>query len=473
MRSIVLTLLFVGCTGQNEVAAVVESAGDAQPSADGAPGGDLGDGGPDAAADDDAAGGAGGERRPPPPDDDRDGVPDFQDNCPTIKNPDQANTDGDANGGDACDVCSRPGDRASHVDGDGDGQLPCDGDCDDTNPNVGHGFREICDGIDNDCDQRIDRDEQGHELTRECYDGPPEAEDKGICDRGRETCDAGGWGVCVGAVLPGAEICDGLDNDCDGETDETSVEVCNGLDDDCDGEVDELDPDANGIGWRCMPAGRFSIGHNDTQPDEAPRHSVNFGFFAIGQTEVTVGQYRACVTAGACDVPAPGNRCNYEANREDHPINCVTIDQAMAFATWAGARLPSESEWEYATGGDEYPWGPPGRSVCERAIGQSVDGIDGCGAGLTSPVCSRAPAPDGSGMCDLAGNVWEFVADWYGPYSEAPADGSPRVDPTDRRVCRGGGFVDGDARMRTSARTWVDPATQAAFIGFRLARSAE
>jgi MYXO-CTERM domain-containing protein len=135
---------------------------------------------------------------------------------------------------------------------------------------------EVCDGQDNDCDGQVDEDLDGNALTRDCYTGPGGTQDVGICHGGLETCDSstGTWGSCAGEQLPDTEVCDGLDNDCDGTADNnltdtgqscgSSVgqclpgstictsgvlecdgetgpqpEECNGLDDDCDTDVDE------------------------------------------------------------------------------------------------------------------------------------------------------------------------------------------------------------------------------------------
>lgn len=160
---------------------------------------------------------------PPAPqaDADDDGVPDYRDNCPYDDNPDQANLDEDANGGDACDPCpARGGDAESHADIDQDGFPFCARDCDDADPAVGPYSEDICDGRDNDCDFQVDEDEQGDVLRRQCYDRLTDRSSIGTCQRGVETCGDGEWSECIGAVYPEPEIPDGLDNDCDGETDE-------------------------------------------------------------------------------------------------------------------------------------------------------------------------------------------------------------------------------------------------------------
>ena len=207
----------------------------------------------------------------PPSDVDSDGVGDAQDNCPSVPNPDQSDLDDDGLGDD-CDRCPEGG---SDQDLDVDGVVACDGDCDDQDPRRRTGARELCDGIDNDCNDRVD--EAFERLGDECSAGP------GACARvGHFVCADDATGVTCDAVRgqPVNELCDMLDNDCDGGTDEgvrgccirdqripcgteegscevgeqvcdanqsfgdcsglgPSDERCNGLDDDCDALADE------------------------------------------------------------------------------------------------------------------------------------------------------------------------------------------------------------------------------------------
>ena len=100
------------------------------------------------------------------------------------------------------------------------------------------------------------------------------------------------------------------------------------------------------------------------------------------------------------------------------------------------------------------------------------DGGKGCGTGGTLPVCSKKPGNSAQGVCDLAGNVWEWVADWYGPYREAPTDGSARVKAAQGRVLRGGGWFYSARFLRAASRDWALPGFRNDFLGFRLARSA-
>jgi len=203
----------------------------------------------------------------------------------------------------------------------------------------------------------------------------------------------------------------------------------------------------------------------DNFRDEAPPHHVTLNGFWIDRTEVTNGQYQRCVQAGACRPPAEIRshyRPFYYGNAEfaDYPVILVTRDQAIAYCSWAGARLPTESEWEYAARGPEswiFPWG------------DSFDGTrlnycdENCDAGPSDPkmddgYADTAPVgtfPSGASWVnalDMAGNVREWVADWYGTY---PAD--QQINPTgpasgESVIPRGGSWIDNPSLVRSANR---------------------
>lgn len=160
------------------------------------------------------------------------------------------------------------------------------------------------------------------------------------------------------------------------------------------------------------------------------------------RTEVTVGQYKACAADGACSPPVPprkdpllfSDKCNWwpKGRADELPVDCVDVDQARSFCTWAGGRLPTRGEWmEEATSSGErkYPWGKA-EPDCERAVWDPPDGgtarVDldgqewvvptyrgeaGCGAGGPWPVCSKPSGNSLHGICDLSGNVAEWTSD--------------------------------------------------------------
>jgi formylglycine-generating enzyme required for sulfatase activity len=216
-------------------------------------------------------------------------------------------------------------------------------------------------------------------------------------------------------------------------------------------------------------------------------HTVTLQSFEIMGTEVTVAQYAECVRAGGCrepiepspgDVPTNWNAPGYEA----HPVTYIVWQQAVEFCTWAGGRLPSEAEWEYAarSAGLErsYPWGEAVPS-CTYAVMREGDVGDeasyGCGTGRTWAVCSKVDGHTQQGLCDMAGNVWEWVQDWYHQdYTGAPSDGTAwESPPSDTRVHRGAGFDSASLNMfRTTNRRGYSPGEAHHDIGVRCARDA-
>ena len=155
-------------------------------------------------------------------------------------------------------------------------------------------------------------------------------------------------------------------------------------------------------------------------------------------------------------------------------MNCLDWSQARAFSKWAGGRLPTEAEWEYAArsaGRDiSYPWGDV-EATCARAVMEH--GGSGCGEYRTWSVCGKHAGNSDQGLCDLAGNVWEWVEDCYGDYDDAPLDGHAVTGCSAGayRVRRGGGWLSGAARQRAAHRSGLHPPDRLNRLGFRPARS--
>lgn len=204
-------------------------------------------------------------------------------------------------------------------------------------------------------------------------------------------------------------------------------------------------------------SGRLGLAVCQIEPimDEYPKHTVELSAFWIDRTEVTNAQYRRCVEAGACQPPVDLGSYTREAyfnNRayDDYPVIWVTKSHALDYCAWAGARLLSEAEWEYAARGPEstkFPWGDAFEKThlnyCDASCPSGVgDPTFDDGYPETAPVGSF---PDGVSWCgamDMAGNVREWVADWKGYYSadrqvdpQGPAEG-------DQYVTRGGCWLD-------------------------------
>lgn len=229
-----------------------------------------------------------------------------------------------------------------------------------------------------------------------------------------------------------------------------------------------------------IPGGKFMMGADASSggsEDARPAHEVSLKTFELSKTAVTVAQYAECVAKGRCVKPGSGESCNWDVpGRQLHPVNCVDWEKANQYARFKGARLPSESEWEYAarSGGRnrKYPWGDD-EPTCDRAVMKGNGGF-GCGANGTLPVCSKPAGNSAQGLCDMAGNVWQWVADKYqGSYEGAPADGGAFEGAGSARVLRGGSFGrGGPGTLRADFRGSFAPDKYRGSIGFRLARPA-
>lgn len=238
-----------------------------------------------------------------------------------------------------------------------------------------------------------------------------------------------------------------------------------------------------------IPAGTFVMGtkpdERDAAKEEQPQHEVYVDEFWIDRTETTNAQYRKCVEAGACRPPERNisyTRESYYDNEEfdDYPVIWVSWDDANAYCKWAGKRLPTEAEWEKAARGIEprrYPWGdewPDGRLVnlCDANCGfdYSHDDIDDKYAD-TSPVGNYPEGANPYGLLDMAGNVWEWVSDWYAEdyYEWATTKNPQGPQYGDERVMRGGAWNMWQSDLRTAAREKGAPYLTYPNVGIRCA----
>ena len=249
------------------------------------------------------------------------------------------------------------------------------------------------------------------------------------------------------------------------------------------------------VGWVAIPRGTFKMGRVSAGVEEWPPHKVTIKAFFMSRAEVTVAQYGACVKAGKCREPhwddgdcyveIAGNWARGVApvnlRNPRQPVACVTWQQARTFCRWAGGRLPTEAEWEYAArGGDarKFPWGDQQASCARAVMGHerkcAREDPCGCGKHRTWLVCSKPKGHSKHGLCDMAGNVWEWVEDCnHKTYRGAPSDGSAWTKSCrDQRgrLMRGGAWSNPAIYMRASGRhdDYADDCNYA--LGIRCAR---
>ncbi len=209
-----------------------------------------------------------------------------------------------------------------------------------------------------------------------------------------------------------------------------------------------------------------------------PVHTVTLDDFYIDQLEVTNDRYMACVDAGDCVLPK-GREYTY-SSKANHPVVSISWNDAVTYCEWRGGRLPTEAEWEKAARGgldeQQYPW-----------EGKFSDGKTNfcdmnCGYGHRNKKINdgyKATAPVGSyepnhyGVYDMAGNVGEWVADWYDSsyYEHSSVENPQGPENGDIRVRRGGSYSDFGAFLRVSFRDFEEPYFRDSKIGFRCAKT--
>ena len=195
----------------------------------------------------------------------------------------------------------------------------------------------------------------------------------------------------------------------------------------------------------------------------------------FSKSEITVDQYRACVDADKCTEPEKSGKsniwkCNWgSSDRDNHPINCVTWNQAVGFCEWAGGRIPTDAEWydEASNNGlrRTYPWTMRPAflidedDLCDYTVWGDQYTNCGCGRGSTWPVCSKVKGNSVSGLCDMSGNVWEWAPSWNdgGTYERSLRGGSWRTSQPEYLSVSEHGWENPDSSINTN-------------IGFRCGR---
>ena len=229
----------------------------------------------------------------------------------------------------------------------------------------------------------------------------------------------------------------------------------------------------DGMGMVYVPEGTFTMGSTDSDAayDESPVREVRLDAYWIDKYEVSNGQYQKCVNAGKCTKPRSTDsytRSSYygKAEYDNYPVIYVSWHQAKAYCEWAGGSLPTEAQWEKAARGTDarkYPWGDESPNSNLVNYGEIK--------GDTTAVGSYPRGASPYGAMDMAGNVWEWVLDWYGPYDAAETNNPQGPGTGDYRVLRGGGWYSSSGGIRSANRRYLNPTITGDYIGFRCVSS--
>ena len=223
-----------------------------------------------------------------------------------------------------------------------------------------------------------------------------------------------------------------------------------------------------------IPAGEFSMGSDNGEVDEKPVHTVYLDAYWMDKTEVTNAMYANCVDANKCNVPAntsSNSQVEYfgNPNYNNHPVIYVTWNDANDYCTWVDRRLPTEAEWEKAARGENaftYPWGnvsPKNDLLNYNSAGDDITEVGDYPEGA-SPY----------GVLDMAGNVFEWAADWYDEkyYVDSPASNPLGPTSGSGHIVRGGSWRHGPTVVRSANRESDAPTYTSLSVGFRCAMSA-
>jgi len=233
----------------------------------------------------------------------------------------------------------------------------------------------------------------------------------------------------------------------------------------------------DGMTQMYIPASKFQMGTHAEEDwvgeDEFPQHEVYLNSFWMDKTEVTNAEYKKCVQAGNCVAPysnASETRKSYYDNSEfyDYPVIQVDWAQAQVYCQWAGRRLPTEAEWEKAARGpygQTFPWQGEG-------YGSDFSNFDIYHDWPNADTTQVGSFPKGASfyeVMDMAGNVYEWIEDWYAIdyYQHSPAEDPTGPDQGVKRVIRGGAWTSDWVFLRSAARLSLYPNQFSNDVGFR------
>jgi formylglycine-generating enzyme required for sulfatase activity len=241
--------------------------------------------------------------------------------------------------------------------------------------------------------------------------------------------------------------------------------------------------DDAGVMMGLVPGGKFDMGSSDGEADEQPLHTVMLGAFYIDPYEVTNARYIECVNAGKCDPPTNNSSHSHKnyfnaPQYGDFPVMNVGWEQAKAYCEWRGARLPTEAEWEKAARGGllrkSYPWGDEA-PICQPGLENGAKFDDGNDCSGTDTEAVGSYSANAYGLYDMAGNLWEWVADTYAVdyYAGSPSENPEGPLDGEQKVIRGGSWADSEQdALRVANREREIPTAGSTGIGFRCVREA-